>query len=198
MPTLRVLTEQEVKTLIDLPTAWSAIESAYGEHGRTPEIQSRPPVMTIAGPRPTLGRAVLGQYRIKGASVPCVAAAGAFMATRDHPYMYLWSAETDAPMGLIACDWLSQFRVAVTAAVCVDRLARSNIRKIALFGAGKYATQACSLLAQRWPDAQLHLVAAHLASAERLAAAMPRPVFASGLISADRTILLKWWLEAVS
>ena len=164
---------------MDLPAAWQAVEEAYRQFGRAPEVQSRPPVMVIAGPRPTLGRAGLGQYRVKGASLPGFAAAGAFLATREHPFMYLWSAETDAPMGLVACDWLSQFRVAVTAAVVTETLARPDIRKMALFGAGKYARETCRLLAQHWPDAELHLVAAHIDSARRLAAEMPRPIVAS-------------------
>lgn len=179
MHTLRVLTEDQVRTLVDLPTAWQAVEEAYRQFGRTPEVQSRPPVMVIAGPRPTLGRAGLGQYRIKGASLPGCAAAGAFLATRDHPFMYLWSAETDAPMGLVACDWLSQYRVAVTVAVVAKALAKRDVGKVALFGAGKYARETCRLLAQYWPHAELHLVAAHIDNARRLAVEMPRPILAS-------------------
>jgi ornithine cyclodeaminase/alanine dehydrogenase-like protein (mu-crystallin family) len=179
MSTLRVLTEQQVRISIDLPAARQAVEVAYAEHGRTPEIQSLPPVMTIAGPRPTLGRAALGQYRVKGAAVPKYEVAGAFMATRDHPYMYLWSAETDAPIGLVACDWLSQYRVAITAAVAIERLAKHPVKKIVLFGAGKYAKETCRLVAANLPDAQLHLLAAHVANAERVAAEMPRSVVAS-------------------
>jgi ornithine cyclodeaminase/alanine dehydrogenase-like protein (mu-crystallin family) len=178
MSTFRVLTEQQAQACIDLPGAYRAVESAYRDFGRSSEIQSRPPVLRIPGPRPTLGRAELGQYRIKGASVPTCKVAGAFLATRDYPYMFLWDSDTDQPIGLIACDWLTQYRVAITVAVAIRTLGATVVRKIAFFGAGKYAFEPCRLLAQQWPDAQISIVATSRASAEKLASRMPRSVLA--------------------
>lgn len=169
---VRVLSEVDVRGLANLPGAWKAVEEAYREFGNAPEVQSRPSVMTIAGPRPTLGRAALGQYRIKGASIPSCGAAGALLYTRDHPYIYLWSTDTDAPIGLVACDWLTQFRVGVTVAFAIEALAKPGVKKIAFFGAGKYATEPCRLLAQKWKDAEVQVVASGLASARAFASAI--------------------------
>lgn len=175
----RVLSETQVKALADVPSASGAVEEAYRQFGSDPLVQASPPVMTIAGPRPTLGRAAFGQYRIKGASIPSCGAAGAFLYTRDHPYIYLWNTDTDAPIGLVACDWLSQFRVAISVAVAIKALARPVVRKIAFFGAGKYATEACRLFSQQWGNAELRVLASSLASASAFASAMPGNVVAS-------------------
>src|SRR6478672_6937774 len=112
MPTLRVLSESQVKAVTHRDEAWSAVEQAYREFAVVPHVQSIPSIMRIPGPRPHLGNPALGQYRVKGAAVPAAAAAGAFLSARDYGYMFLWSTDTDAPIGLVACDWLSQYRVA--------------------------------------------------------------------------------------
>jgi hypothetical protein len=97
--------------------------------------------MTNPGPRPILGRPELGQYRIKGATVANYGVAGAFLYTREYPYMYLWDTETDASIGMVACDWLSQYRVAVTVIYAMQKLANPDPRSVAFFGAGRYSTE---------------------------------------------------------
>jgi alanine dehydrogenase len=193
MPILRVLSEDQVKALADLPSAWAAVEQAYREFALVPHVQSIPSIMRIPGPRPHLGNPALGQYRVKGASVPIAGAAGAFLSARDYGYMFLWSTETDEPIGLVACDWLSQFRVAVTMGVAVRALANPEVKKIAFFGAGKYGLEGARLLAAQWPDAEFVVVATSQASAERFAAEMPRAVGAgtdAGAAALDADVIV--------
>lgn len=176
MPTLRVLSEAQVEALADLPSAWASVEQAYREFALVPHVQSIPSIMRIPGPRPHLGNPALGQYRVKGASVPVAQTAGAFLSARDYGYMFLWSTDTDEPIGLVACDWLSQYRVAITMGVAIRALAAPEVRKIAFFGAGKYGLEGARLLAREWPEAELVVVATRQESADRFAAEMPRPV----------------------
>lgn len=177
---LRIITEDQVPHLCDFASAWDAVEHAYRATGTSDEVQSRPSVMTIPGPRPILGRPELGQYRLKGASVAVQHTAGAFLYTREHPYMYLWDTDNDAPIGLVACDWLSQYRVAITVVYGIKLLGKPDVRKIAFFGAGRYSTEPCRLVAERFPEAQVHLLASCLANAEAFATNMPPNVIPCG------------------
>jgi ornithine cyclodeaminase/alanine dehydrogenase-like protein (mu-crystallin family) len=138
-----------------------------------PEIQSRPPAMTIAGAPSAAGPLALGQFRVKGAAVPSYGVAGAFLFSREHPKLFLWDAETKAPIALVACDWLSKRRVALTVAVAIQTLARPPVRKIALFGAGAWAFQTCEVVAQQWNEAEIAVVASRLESATAFAERMP-------------------------
>lgn len=176
MPTLRVLSEEQVQSLTRLPEAWAAVEQAYREFASNPHVQSIPSIMRIPGPRPHLGNTALGQYRVKGASVPASGVAGAFLSAREFGYMFLWDDATDEPIGLVANDWLSQYRVAITMGVAIKALANPQVSKIAYFGAGKYGLEGAKLIAQQWPDADLVVVTTSQDSADRFAALMPRPV----------------------
>lgn len=169
----RVVSEDEVRALQHIPGDWKAIEAAYQAFGQSPDIQSRPSIMTIDGPRPVLGSAALGQYRIKGAVVPNVGAAGAFLYTRENPYIYLWNSDADEPIGLVAANWLSQYRVALTVAYAIELLAAAPVRRIAFYGAGRFGADACRLLADRWPDASIELVTSTPERSAIVAASMP-------------------------
>jgi ornithine cyclodeaminase/alanine dehydrogenase-like protein (mu-crystallin family) len=171
--TFRILSEPEVQALYDPAVGWRSIEAAYRDLGSMPEIQSRPPVMTIAGTPAASGALQLGQFRVKGAAVPSYGVAGAFLFSREHPKMFLWNAETRAPIALLACDWLSKRRVALTVAVAIEALARPDVRKIALFGAGAWAQQTCELVAEHWSGAEIAVVASRLHSATAFAERMP-------------------------
>jgi len=179
MPSLRILSESQVKTVVNFASAKKAVEQAYGDFARLPYVQSIPSIMRIPGPRPHLGNPALGQYRVKGASVPAVEAAGTFLSARDYGYMFMWDTNTDEPVGLVACDWLSQYRVAITMVVAIKALGLAKINKIAFFGAGKYAFEGAKLLAIEWPEAELVVVATRQESADNFAELMPRKVTAS-------------------
>ncbi len=174
---LRILSEEQVVELYEPEQGWRSIEDAYRDFGRAPEIQSRPPVMLIPG-APLAPDAQ--QFRVKGAAVPSHGVAGAFLFTREYPKLLLWSTVTNAPIALIACDWLSKRRVALTVAVAIRALARPTVEKIALFGAGPWARQTCDLLARHWHEAQIAVVASRLQSAERFAEGMPENVVPVG------------------
>src|SRR5258706_6860240 len=159
--------------MFDPFTGLESVENAYREFGRAPEIQSIPPVMTIAGGLTLPGNRQMGQFRVKGAVVPGRGAAGAFLYTPGYPNLFLWSSETQAPMALIACDWLSKRRVALTIVVAIQTLARPDVRKIVFFGAGPWARQACEVVAEQWPNAEIAVVASRLESATAFAETMP-------------------------
>jgi ornithine cyclodeaminase/alanine dehydrogenase-like protein (mu-crystallin family) len=167
-PALRVLGEDEVRALYDPAFGRSSVEDAYRDVGRAPELQSAPPVMTIPD-----------GFRVKGAAVPARGVAGAFLYTREHPKLYLWSTVTAAPTALVACDWLSKRRVALTVEVAIRALARPDVSRIALFGGGPWAVQTCELLAAQWPGAQIAVVTSRPATAEAFAATMPANVAAA-------------------
>jgi ornithine cyclodeaminase/alanine dehydrogenase-like protein (mu-crystallin family) len=170
---MRVLTEDEVRALTDRDDAARAVEAADRQFGRTPEIQSRPPVLFVSGPRPALGKAQFGQFVVKGATAPQEGAAGVLLYSRDHPYVLLWDLQTSAPIGMVACDWLSVYRVGVTALVAARRLAPPTVERIAVFGGGRYASEACRLLAGEWPEAETIVVTRSLETAAAFAATMP-------------------------
>jgi alanine dehydrogenase len=174
---LRILSEEQVKFLYEPSLGWDSVEGAYREFGRTPEVQSRPSVMTIGVPT-SRGAQQLAQFRVKGASVPSFGTAGAFLYAKERSNIYLWSTETSDPLGLVACDWLSKRRVALTVAVAIRALARPVVEKIALFGAGPWARQTCELLADRCPSAEIAVVASRLESAAAFAESMPDNVVA--------------------
>ena len=192
---LRILSEEQVRALYEPRGAWQSIEDAYRDVGRWPQIQSRPPVMTIAGAPTALGEPQLGQFRVKGAVVPSHDVAGAFLFSREAPRLFLWSTATSAPIALIAYDWLSKRRVALTVAVIIRALAQPTVRRIVLFGAGPWARQTCEVMAENWPDAEIAVVASRLQSATRFAEHMPGnvvPVASAdlGLRGADVAVTL--------
>jgi ornithine cyclodeaminase len=140
--------------------------------------------MLIAGPKPTLGRAELGQYRIKGATVAGCGAAGVLLATRNTPFVYLWDANTDEPIGLVACDWLIQFRVAISVAVAIRVLATASSKRVAFFGAGKFAAEPCRLLAKTFPELELQVLASNVANAAAFASSIDGRIIPRGDVTA--------------
>lgn len=180
MSRLRILSEEQVRALYEDAGGWASIEDAYRDFGRMPEIQSRPSVMTIAGAPTPGGEPQLGQFRVKGAAVPSYGVAGAFLFTREYPNLFLWSTTTKAPIALIACDWLSKRRVALTVAVAIRALSRPSVERIVLFGAGPWARQTCEVLAQHWPQTEIAVVASRLESARTFAESMPPNVVPMG------------------
>lgn len=191
---LRILSESQVRALYEPAAAWESVAAAYREFGRSPDVQSRPSVMTMGAPL-VPGQEHRVQFRVKGASVPSCDATGAFLYTAGYSYMYLWSIDKGVPIGLVALDWLSKRRVALTAAVGIAELGRRDIDKIVLFGAGPWAQQTCAVLAERWPEADVVVVTAHPENAAAFAATMPENVVAgtdarSAMRGADAAVTL--------
>ena len=198
---LRILSESQVRDLYEPVAGWESVAAAYREFGRSPDVQSRPSVMTM-GPPLVPGQDTRVQFRVKGASVPICDATGAFLYTAGHSYMYLWSINKGVPIGLVALDWLSKRRVALTAAVGIAELGRRDIDKIVLFGAGPWARQTCEVLAEQWPEADVVVVTAHPENSVAFAATMPDNVVAgvdarSGMRGADAAVTLDQCHRAV-
>lgn len=178
---IRVLSDADSESLCDDDLAWSSITNAYCEFGRDPTIQSSPSVMTMGGGVPAIGNSHLPtQTRIKGAVVPNQSVAGVYIYTSSAPYMHLWDTTSREPIGILASDWLSKQRVATTIAVGIDTLAHRSVEKIVFFGAGPWARQSCRVVANRWSNADVVVIAAHFESAARFASTMPDNVRASG------------------
>ena len=193
-PLTEDLVESQVRDLYEPVAGWESVAAAYREFGRSPDVQSRPSVMTM-GPPLVPGQDTRVQFRVKGASVPICDATGAFLYTAGHSYMYLWSINKGVPIGLVALDWLSKRRVALTAAVGIAELGRRDIDKIVLFGAGPWARQTCEVLAEQWPEADVVVVTAHPENSVAFAATMPDNVVAgvdarSGMRGADAAVTL--------
>lgn len=170
---MRILSEEQVRSLTDDALAADAIEGAFRQFGLSPDVQSRPPVMSIFGPRPALGKAQFGQFTIKGASAPQNGAAGVLLYNRAYPYVFLWDMATDKPIGLLSWYQVALTRVGMMALVAARQLAPPAVGKIALFGGGRFATEAGRLLAEQWPDAELVVVTSSLASATAFAKTLP-------------------------
>jgi alanine dehydrogenase len=169
----RLLSEDQVRELYDPTAGWESVVTAYRDFGRSPEVLSKPPVMTIGPPISPDVQDVVVKFRVKGGSVPSYGAAGAFLWTSGQSFIYLWSIEQGVPTGLVACNWLSKRRVALTAAVGIETLGRSQIGKIVLFGAGPWNDQTCDVIAERWPDAEIVVVTRHPERGAAFAATKP-------------------------
>ncbi len=174
--TLRVLSEDQVKSLYDRDAAWNAVENAYRAFGQSSDIQSKPSAMRVIGP--LTGTPNFGQMRVvKGAVVPEIGAGGVLLYSRDYPHLYLWDIKSEASTALIACGWLTGERVALTAALTMKKLARPDIKKIALFGGGKnFGAPICRLVAGEWSNAEVNVVTSRMETATAFAAQMPANV----------------------
>ena len=148
MPAL-FLTEDDVRQLIDMPTAVSVVREAFGQWGlgqamNVPRRRAKAPGILLHSL--SAGAEYLGLVGWKNYTTTKTSA-------RFH--IALYDAESGEMLVFMEADWLGRFRTGAASGVATDLLSRKNSRTVGLFGTGKQAeTQLAAISAVR----QLELI----------------------------------------
>ena len=127
------LREDDVRSLIDMPTAIDCIEQAFRELGKGTAVNC---------PRQ--------RVRLKGlwlhtmaAGLPSAGLVGtkSYTTTADKArfLVTIWSAETGEPLALMEADWLGQLRTGAASGVATRWIARPDCTRVGIFGSGLQA-----------------------------------------------------------
>ncbi len=140
-----VLREDDLKTLLDVPTALDVIEKTWADYGKGNAYSLSQPTSMFAGSGLD-GRA---KYKVKGATLATKNVTG-FRLVGDLPLEHGFASYhtlcvfddfTGAPIGLLDELWLHRFRTAITGVVAARHLARADAKTVGLIGAGAIARE---------------------------------------------------------
>lgn len=182
---VRILSEAEMRRLVDMPAAIQAMRSAFTQlwDGRA-EVPLRTPVDS-GGVTTLLMPGFLPEPGVLGAKLVAVAPGNPEVGLPViSAVVLLADARTGEVRALLSGSWLTALRTGAASGLATDLLARDDSRVLAVFGAGVQArTQIDAVRAVR-PIDEVRIVARSEASAMRLAAELPdvdaRPVADAG------------------
>ena len=130
----RLISESQVRELLDYPAAVAALEAGFRAAAAAP-----PPT----APRSRLSLAAGGGLSALGAELPWAGLAGvkAYMHRngRVESALLLFYSRAGELLAVIAARALGEVRTGATCAVATRRLARGDVRRVALLGAGAQA-----------------------------------------------------------
>lgn len=148
---MRLITEADVATVLDLPTATTALREAFAQHGRgEAQVLARHRASATQGGT-ALSVSAMGAILAAGQGLPAVLGTKVYSA-RDGRYDFvvtLFSADTGHAIATLQANEFTRIRTAAATAVAADLLARPDARRLAVFGAGIQArahAQALSLV----------------------------------------------------
>ncbi len=124
------LSEAEVKSVLTMPLALDAVESALREHARgdaldTPRVRTRLPLATLHMLQGALPSAGVAGYKVYTSSREGVR----FL-------VHLYDAANGQPLAVMEADYLGMMRTGATGGVAARWLAREDATVAGLFGAG--------------------------------------------------------------
>lgn len=139
-----LLTERDVRDLLDVRAAMDLVEAAFREKGagRAPN-RPRQRVLVPGGALHVMAGGLPGQGVMGLKAYSTVAGRARFV-------VLLFSAATGELLALIEADWLGALRTGAASGVATRHLAREDARRFGLIGAGHQAvTQALAVCAVR-------------------------------------------------
>lgn len=168
------LTEADVATLIDLPTAIAAVAAAVAA-GETESAATLPKTAISWDGGHTLhalgGRLDRDDLSIVGTKTWAHTAGGAT------PLLQLWDAHSGALLAIVEAFALGQLRTASSSAVATDRLAATDATVMAMIGTGRQSLAQVAAVAAVRPLTTVRVFSPTAANreafAERVAAALP-------------------------
>jgi ornithine cyclodeaminase len=171
IPPLRVLREQDIKDLLDIPTAIKIIERTYRDYGAGVTQRLSDPPSLFAGS----GRQDVAKFKVKGATLITEQVTGLRLVSdlpsgrevRSYHLLYICDDRTGLPIGLLDETWLHRFRTALTGVVAAKYLARPDSHVVALIGAGAIASQLFPALTDCFDLKEVRVVARRLESARK-------------------------------
>jgi len=171
IPPLRVLKEQDIKDLLDIPTAIKIIERTYRDYGAGVTQRLSDPPSLFAGS----GRQDVAKFKVKGATLISEQVTGLRLVSdlpsgrevRSYHLLYICDDRTGLPIGLLDETWLHRFRTALTGVVAAKYLARPDSHVVALIGAGAIASQLFPALTDCFDLEEVRVVARRLESARK-------------------------------
>lgn len=190
-----VISDGEVRSLINMHAAMDAVEQAYILYGHERRVLSDPPALLLSASSPAQTA-----FKVKGARLTSLGVAGfriiADKVTNDEEQTidYCWVADeaTGRLIGLVEETWLHRLRTAVTGVTAAKWLARRESRVAAIIGAGKIADEIPAPLCSAFEIQEIRTVARHPKSAQAFADrhasitnVRPYPNVSEALVGAD-------------
>jgi ornithine cyclodeaminase len=169
IPPLRVLTERDIRRVLDVGSATGIIERTFRDYGAgdTQRLSDPPSMFAGSGGRDA------AKFKVKGATLVPEQVTG-FRLIGDRPaghgfrsfhLLCVCDDRTGAPVGLLDETWLHRFRTALTGVVAAKFLARPDSRTVALIGAGAIAAELFPALTDHFDLEEVRVVARRVESA---------------------------------
>lgn len=171
-PSLRLLSESDVRAAVTHHDAIEVIEAVYADYGRVGTVLSDPPAMLMRPLKP--GHAA---FKIKGGHVPGREISGFRIIAdrevdgRESTIDYCWLAETETGrlLGLVPELWLHRLRTAMTSVVAMKWLARPDSRIATIVGAGHIADEIPAGLREAFDLDEIRIVSRRVETAKAFA-----------------------------
>lgn len=159
MPSIRILGENEVQSLIDTDSALAIARRTLLDQAAGRSVLSTPSSMAM-DVRPFGG----GIFKFKAASVGYLGASGIRLVSRLSPtdpnacnYCAVYNHGGVALSGLVAELWISRIRTAAFGIATLEHLVNPGPLVVALFGTGKIANHIVPMLSRALPVAELRV-----------------------------------------
>jgi alanine dehydrogenase len=185
---LRILSEQDVRAVIDTERALDLARKTLIDQAAGNSFLASPPTMSLDAKRQ--GGPV---FKFRGATVGYLGVSGVRLLARLMPtgpgaceYTAVYRHGATAISGMVSEAWLSRVRTAAFGAVVVERLVNPGPKVVALFGTGRISDEIVPMLARLFPVAEMRVqsrrtesmaafVAKHAPSVEFPLRAEPHP-----------------------
>jgi ornithine cyclodeaminase/alanine dehydrogenase-like protein (mu-crystallin family) len=163
-----LISDDKVRSVIDLEAAVDALEKAYIDYGRERTLLSSPPAQLLHP-----AQAAMAAFKIKGARLPSLGVSGfRIIADRntslgEQTIDYCWVADsqTGHVRGLVDETWLHRLRTALTGVVAAKWIAKRPVRIVTILGAGKIADELPTALRKYLDPRELRVGARSMESA---------------------------------
>lgn len=135
---MRLITEDDVAAVLDLPGAVAGLRAAFAQHGRgEAQVLARHRIVSSQGGAP-VGLSAMGAILGADGSLPAVLGTKVYSA-RHGRYRFvvsLFSADTGEALATLEANEFTRLRTAAATAVAAELLAPAAARTLAIFGAG--------------------------------------------------------------
>jgi alanine dehydrogenase len=171
MPTLRIVSEDEVKRLFDEETALRLARDTFADHAAQRNFLSDPVAMmldasTVGGPRLKFKAGTLARLDVSGIRLLCRFSGNTggdacnYTAVFDH---------RQGLVGLVSEIWLSRIRTAAFGVIALEPLVNPGPLTIGLFGSGDIATAMMPLIAKTFEIREVRVASRRMERAQAFA-----------------------------
>lgn len=171
-PSVPLITDERVRSVIDVDLAINVLEKVYLEYGRERALLSCPPAQVVSS-----GSSTSAAFKVKGARLPSMGIAG-FRIIADRKtdvgeetidYCWVADARTGQVLGLVDETWLHRLRTALTGVVAAKWLSKPQVRVATIIGAGKIADELPVLIRKYFDPQEIRIAARRMESAQAFA-----------------------------
>ena len=159
MPSIRILSEDDVRAAIDSGRALELARLTLRDQAEGNSELSTPSSMSLDAKRFGAGR-----FKFKAATVGHLGASGIRLISRRSPtdpaafnYTAVYNHDGLALSGLVPELWISRIRTAAFGTATIESLVNPGPLVVALFGAGKIASEIVPMLARALPISELRI-----------------------------------------